>query len=301
MALTKRAARMRAYFSAPPVELLQRWAKAADGRIILDNPDVFFSEAVETACTKLPSERLGSRVPWDRPEALFPLRNLMLGVSVEDRPRLGRLDDLRARHRALREAGWREPHPRWRSLRPVAHADPREEGKRARGAARGSSGKGVVFAMMTDQLEMFATPPSVEATPQDGFDAAGAALRLRVCHEWTFCSGAKMSYAVVARDPWVSYEKGGRDLDAFDRKINRRAKRPTREERDAEFEREFVWFVWCYKVSHVEVHVAVLAPHGDVLHLTREIATESARNFALIFDTPAEAVVRWVLTGQVTP
>lgn len=96
MALTKRAARMRAYFSAPPVELLQRWAKAADGRIILDDADVFFSEAVETACTKLPSERLGVRVPWDRPEALFPLRNLMLGVSVEDRARLGRLDDLRA-------------------------------------------------------------------------------------------------------------------------------------------------------------------------------------------------------------
>ena len=44
MALTKRAARMRAYFSAPPVELLQRWAKAADGRIILDNADVFFSD-----------------------------------------------------------------------------------------------------------------------------------------------------------------------------------------------------------------------------------------------------------------
>lgn len=38
---------------------------------------------------------------------------------------------------------------------------------------------------MTDQLEMFATPPSVETTPRDDFDAAGAALRLRVCHEWT--------------------------------------------------------------------------------------------------------------------
>lgn len=154
--------------------------------------------------------------------------------------------------------------------------------------------------MMTDQLEMFATPPSVETTPRDDFDAAGAALRLRVCHEWTFCSGAKMSYAVVARDPWVDYKKGSRDLDAFDRKINKRANRPTREERAAEFEREFVWFAWCYKVGRVEVPVAVLAPHGDVKHLTREIAAESARNFALIFDAPAEAVVRWVLTGQVS-
>lgn len=99
MALTKRARRMRDYFSAPPAELLKRWAHAADGRIILDNPDVYFSEAIETACTSsvAPTEQgVKTRVPWDQPERLFPLKNLMLGVSVEDRERLTRLDELRA-------------------------------------------------------------------------------------------------------------------------------------------------------------------------------------------------------------
>lgn len=98
MALTKRANRMRDYFSAPPAALLRRWAEAADGRIILDNADVYFSEAIEGACTRswtLGEKGAPQRVPWDKPEALFPLRNLMLGVSVEDRERLPRLDALR--------------------------------------------------------------------------------------------------------------------------------------------------------------------------------------------------------------
>ena len=99
MALTKRADRMRDYFSASPAALLKRWAEAADGRITVDDGDVYFSEAIEGACTvpRMPTEKgVSERVPWDRPEALFPLRNLMLGVSVEDRARLPRLDALRA-------------------------------------------------------------------------------------------------------------------------------------------------------------------------------------------------------------
>lgn len=155
---------------------------------------------------------------------------------------------------------------------------------------------------MGEQLEMFDAPPSAEAVACDAFDAEGAALRLRVCHEWASSSNARPSYAVFARGPWVSYEQGGKDFDAFDRKIERRARELSPHERRIEFEREFVWLAWGYKVGRATVPVAVLADHANVAkHLTREIATESARGFAMIFDAPAEAVVRWVLTGEVMP
>lgn len=99
MALTKRDDRMRDYFSAGAVALLKRWSAAADGRIIVGDGDVWFSECVEMHCqNKWDNRGLGTEKssPWSHHENLFPLRNLMLGVSVEDRKRLPRIDNLRA-------------------------------------------------------------------------------------------------------------------------------------------------------------------------------------------------------------
>lgn len=104
--LTKRAERMRDYFRASPAELLQRWAKAADGRIILDNPDVYFSEHIEGTCSALWDERSRARTmpaAWSHPENLFPLRNVWLGVSCGTRKHgLPRLDALREIDAAVR-------------------------------------------------------------------------------------------------------------------------------------------------------------------------------------------------------
>ena len=85
--LTKRAERMRDYFAASPAELLRRWAKAADGRIILDNADVWFSEAVEMYCANRWDDRglgIAEHKRWGYPENLFPLKNVWIGVSVEN-------------------------------------------------------------------------------------------------------------------------------------------------------------------------------------------------------------------------
>ena len=104
--LTKRAERMAAYFAAPPATLLDRWGRAADRSIILDNADVYFSEAVYGACTnKWDENRCGleKSAPWSHPENLFPLRNVWLGVSCGTRKHgLPRLDHLRRVPAAVR-------------------------------------------------------------------------------------------------------------------------------------------------------------------------------------------------------
>lgn len=97
--LTKRADRMRAYFSVGASVLLQRWAEAGDGRIIMDNEDLFFSEYV-AGLTAYARDAAGKVTdpyePWKHPESIWPLKNLELGVSVELPEYKDRIDDLRA-------------------------------------------------------------------------------------------------------------------------------------------------------------------------------------------------------------
>lgn len=106
--LTKRADRMARYFAAPPATLLDRWGRAADGVIIMDNADVYFSEYIYSRCVARWDDRgcaTEKSAPWQRPENLFPLRNVHLGVSVEDRryglPRIDALRDVPAALRFL--------------------------------------------------------------------------------------------------------------------------------------------------------------------------------------------------------
>lgn len=85
--LTKRADRARRYLTVPPAELLERWGKAGDGRIIMDNADVYFSEHVYGSCLARWDENgcaTEKTAPWQRPENLFPLRNVWIGTSVEN-------------------------------------------------------------------------------------------------------------------------------------------------------------------------------------------------------------------------
>mgnify|MGYP000051689773 CR=1 FL=1 len=97
--LTKRAERMADYMNAPPAELLERWGKAGDGSITVGDGDTYFSEAVYSHCVA----RWGDAgiateptAPWKRPENLFPLRNVWMGVSCGTREHgLPRLDHLR--------------------------------------------------------------------------------------------------------------------------------------------------------------------------------------------------------------
>jgi hypothetical protein len=153
-----------------------------------------------------------------------------------------------------------------------------------------------------EQRDLFAPMTTAQPKP-DVFDVRGAVERLRVLGAWMHAvkiDGVKLSYGVVTHDPWANYAKGGRDLDAFNRKINARKTKPSREEREAEFCRVFVWQSWGVHVGRALVKVAVPSPHCDGSALTREIAVESARGFAMVFGVPAEVVVRYVLTGEVT-
>ncbi|WMW64364.1 phage Gp37/Gp68 family protein [Nitratidesulfovibrio liaohensis] len=84
MLLTKRPDRMREYLSAGPSALIERWAKAGDGWIILDNEDVCFSETIESIASWGP--QLDYR-PWAYTHQLFPLPNVWLGTTVEDQAR----------------------------------------------------------------------------------------------------------------------------------------------------------------------------------------------------------------------
>ncbi len=101
--LTKRADRMQRYFAArTPGQHLKAWAKAGDGVVTLDDPDIFFSEYVENQTCHDWDERGNNRndspfEPWGYTDKLFPLPNLWLGVSVENQAaadeRLPRLMD----------------------------------------------------------------------------------------------------------------------------------------------------------------------------------------------------------------
>lgn len=82
--LTKRAERMRDYLSADPPVLLERWAKAGDGLIILDNADVYFSELVYSHTSWNWSDRGRVLKPYGYTEGLFPLPNVHVGVTVEN-------------------------------------------------------------------------------------------------------------------------------------------------------------------------------------------------------------------------
>lgn len=84
MLLTKRPDRMREYLSAGPSTLIERWAKAGDGWIILDNEDVCFSETIESIVSWGP--QLDYK-PWAYTYQLFPLPNVWLGTTVEDHAR----------------------------------------------------------------------------------------------------------------------------------------------------------------------------------------------------------------------
>lgn len=68
MVLTKRPERMNSYFAAGAKALIQRWSKALDGVVIMDDADVLFSEYV-----------FGFEQDY-----LWPLPNVWLGVSVEN-------------------------------------------------------------------------------------------------------------------------------------------------------------------------------------------------------------------------
>jgi protein gp37 len=85
--LTKRPARMQSYLSQKPATLLERWAKAADGRIIMDNADVYFSEYVYGHVSRrwdAQGRAMSDPVPWGFADQLFPLRNVWCGVSCEN-------------------------------------------------------------------------------------------------------------------------------------------------------------------------------------------------------------------------
>lgn len=87
MLLTKRPDRMREYLSAAPSALIERWAKAGDGWIILDNEDVLFSEFIFSHASWELSNHGPKYAPWAYTEHLFPLPNVWLGTTVEDQAR----------------------------------------------------------------------------------------------------------------------------------------------------------------------------------------------------------------------
>lgn len=89
--LSKRAWRMRRYFEQTRngVAHLRRWAALGNGLITMDDEDTCFDEHVR-ACGE------------DGAKPLYPLPNVWLGVSVEDRHCLDRIQELRATPAAVR-------------------------------------------------------------------------------------------------------------------------------------------------------------------------------------------------------
>lgn len=88
---TKNPRRMLQYFrNRTPAGHLEAWAKAGDGWIIVDDGNTYFSETVEWACSARwdpkTNQALTDPRPWSRPENLFPLSNLWLGLvaSTQD-------------------------------------------------------------------------------------------------------------------------------------------------------------------------------------------------------------------------
>ncbi|SFV08001.1 Phage protein Gp37/Gp68 [Alicyclobacillus macrosporangiidus] len=81
---------MQAYFTErQPNELVRAWAKAVDTLVVLDDPDVLFSEYVEgVTAHDWDHNRLNSSGSEYRPfgylKRVWPLPNVWLGVSVEN-------------------------------------------------------------------------------------------------------------------------------------------------------------------------------------------------------------------------
>jgi protein gp37 len=67
--LTKRPFRMKEYLSADRDDLIKRWSESLDGVVIMDDPDIYFSEYVSGFLDR---------------DGFFPLPNVWLGVSVEN-------------------------------------------------------------------------------------------------------------------------------------------------------------------------------------------------------------------------
>ncbi|MFI5296500.1 MAG: DUF5131 family protein [Polyangiales bacterium] len=81
--------RMLDYFSADKSALVKRWAEALDGKCIMDNEDIFFSEYVEshTAHSWGPGglAPVGQKSrPYHYLDGIFPLPNLAIGVRTPD-------------------------------------------------------------------------------------------------------------------------------------------------------------------------------------------------------------------------
>ncbi len=109
--LTKRPERMLEYLThRPPVEMVQAWAKAGDRHITMDNEDILFSETVMSQTChdwdKDGTNSSGSEYKqWGYLKDVWPLHNVWLGVSVEDRkyglPRIDYLCQIPAAVRML--------------------------------------------------------------------------------------------------------------------------------------------------------------------------------------------------------
>lgn len=97
--LTKRADRMRQYFNG--IHSAERYGELNDAARAVDNAN--HTPCYQSNIAILPTQRHGM-VPWN-----WPLANVWLGVSVEDRPRLERVKHLRGTTAAVR----------WLSLEPL--------------------------------------------------------------------------------------------------------------------------------------------------------------------------------------
>ena len=104
--LTKRPEAMERYLAAPPLELVKRWARWANGSVALDDPDQLFSELVEARCSRQwgpDGKAITDHKAWGYPENVFPLRNVWLGASCENQALLDtRLPSLLATPAAVR-------------------------------------------------------------------------------------------------------------------------------------------------------------------------------------------------------
>ena len=89
MVLTKRPERMRQYFTErQPVDLIKAWTKASDW-ITLNNLDVLFLDLVYSETCRDWDERGrnsngSAHLPWGYIDKLWPLPNLLLGVTAEN-------------------------------------------------------------------------------------------------------------------------------------------------------------------------------------------------------------------------
>ena len=87
--VTRNVHRMTDYFKTSKHKLVERWAKAMDGKCIVGDGDVWFSEYIEgNTAHKFDESGLAPRTSKSRPyhhlDKIWPLPNLVLGVDVPD-------------------------------------------------------------------------------------------------------------------------------------------------------------------------------------------------------------------------